>query len=231
MFVFRLMFRIYWLPDKLADYLASADRGSNTAAVYYGRKRMLEAFSARRYAVTGTRGGRPVGYGKYLMVSAIAEDDGRGACSALRGNLCGIHERRPLACRSVPLHYARAEATAADDLAAFAETRGYRCDTSVAAPAVIEGGRIVDPGMVLARGAAIGIARRDRRWGAAIVARLGHDLPSLAEIEANAGAAATTMPMTAAWEIAVGAGLMNRAECDRLAALQQQVGNYASLSA
>ena len=230
-FQFHLMFRLYRLPDKLSDYLATGERGPNAAADYFGRKRMLSTFAARKYPMKLTRDGKAVAYTRYLMLSAIAEDIGSGACSALRGSLCGIRERRPLSCRSAPLHYSRPEVTAERDLAAFAATPGFRCDTSEKAPVVLRDGRVVDEEMAAARTAAVEIARRDRRWSAAIVDRLGKELPSLDEIEANTSVAATTVPMTVAWTIARDAGLISRAECDRLAALQRRVGNYASLSA
>ena len=65
---------------------------------------------------------------------ALTVDTGTGTCSALSENRCSIYERRPLACRTAPLHYARAEASAGNCLDEFVRTPGYRCDTNESAP-------------------------------------------------------------------------------------------------
>ena len=207
-FVFRLMFRLYWLSDRPRDRDGTAD--------FYGRKRSLNAFAARKYAGKGAQAGNT----KYLIISAVALDTRPGGCGALDGKLCGIHERRPLGCRSVPLHYSRDEMFAAHDLAVFVATPGFACDTSDAAPVVVEDGRIIDPAMTAARAEALELARRGRRWSEAIVRQLGKSLPSLADIEANAAIAATTVSMADAWRVANEIGLISGEECERLASLQ-----------
>jgi Fe-S-cluster containining protein len=227
-FVFRLMFRLYWLPSQAKDYLEWGNRKQRSSSVFFEKKRLLNAFSARRYQAKGLRDGKRVAFTKYLVISALALDTVDGECGALGGNKCSIHERRPLSCRSVPLHYSRAEANAAADLEAFVGTKGYRCDTSDAAPVILEDGRIVDPMIVAARSRAIEVAGRDRPWSEAIARRMGGpvspalSLPSLEEIEANAGLGALTVSMRAAWMIAADAGLITAGECDRRIGLQLQ---------
>lgn len=231
-FVFRLMFRPYWLPDDLADFLALGGCDPKASAVFHGRKRLLKAFAARTWPVKTRRDGKLIRHTKYLCVSALALDTRRDACSALRGSQCGIYERRPLSCRSVPFHYSRVEALADTHLDEFVATPGYRCDTSESATIVFEDGRIASPEMASARAEAIEVARTDRLWARAITKRLGASeaypgLPTLQEIDANAGFAATTTSMRLAWQIAVDIGLMTPAECARLVELQLQAIDQA----
>jgi Fe-S-cluster containining protein len=213
-FVFRLMFRLYTLPRSFAG---SASAGS--AAAFYESKRLLASFAARASPAKRNGGERIA----YLTISALALDTSPGACAALENGRCGIYERRPLACRTVPFHYSRAEAAAETDLAAFVARPGYRCETGAGAPVVLAGGRIVDPGALVARREALETSGRDRTWQEAIVRRLkagdGH-MPSLREIEANAAFGATTVSMGAAWQVAAEVGLIGTEECRALVAAQ-----------
>jgi len=231
-FVFRLMFRLYWLPQQLGDYLAfggeSAETGGAPAAAFYEKKRLLAAFAARKSAVKVRRGGKAVAYTRYLSLSALALDTKPGACAALDGSRCSIYERRPVGCRSVPFHYSRAEALAEAGLDAFVATEGYRCDTSASAPVVLDGGKVLAPPFAAARAQAIALAEQDRGWSDAIARRMSGGaltLPSIAHVEANAQYGATTVSMRAAWQVATDAGFIGQAECDRLVALQlTQIG-------
>jgi Fe-S-cluster containining protein len=223
-FVFRLMFRLYELPRAWTGQRASrADPGSGEE--FYEARRLLAAFAARKYPAKVRMGGKSVETTRYLTVSALTVNDDAGSCAALSDGRCTIYARRPLACRTVPFHYSRPEAAAERDLRAFVGTGGYRCDTGPDAPVVLAGGRIVDEGARRARGDALALAGRDRRWAEEIVRRLKSgaadpDLPSLREIEANAAFGATTITMRVAWRIAAEAGLIEAAECRRLIAAQ-----------
>lgn len=225
-FVFRLMFRLYWLPDQLKDFDARGNRGPNSKTSFYERKRLLSAFAARTWPVKAKQFGKPVRFTKYLSISALALDTRPFACSALNGTRCGIYARRPISCRSVPLHYSRAQATAAADLEAFVATPGYHCDTSENAAIVLEDDRIVDPEMNRARRDSLAVAEAGRPWAEAIARRLGAgphhhpDLPILNEIEENSTFAATTVSMRVAWQVAADAGLITREACGRLVAVQ-----------
>ena len=225
-FVFRLMFRLYWLPERLQDFLVLGERSSNASAKFYGRKRLLGEFAARKWSLKVRRDGKSVAYTKFLSLSALALDTSPGVCSALSGTLCGIYDRRPLSCRSVPLHYSRAEADADADLDAFVSTDNYRCDTGMSARIILEDGRIVAPEIEAARTEAIFMAKADRPWAEAITRRLrsgspsSPGLPTLRDIEDNARFAATTISMRVAWQIAADAGLITQVECDRLVKLQ-----------
>ena len=139
-FVFRLMFRLYSLPRTFE----SGRSPSESAEIFYQKKRLLAAHAARKYAVMIMRDGRRVEHVQYLMISALALDTRSGACAALSGGRCGIYDRRPLGCRAVPFHYSRADALAESDLDAFVATPGYACETGESAPVVLESGHIVD---------------------------------------------------------------------------------------
>lgn len=225
-FVFRLMFRLYWLPVHESRSRAARDCGANTADTFFERKRLLNAFAARKYPLKLRRDGKAVAYTKYLVISALALDTIGGACSALLDNKCGVHDRRPLSCRSVPFHYSRTEASGAADLTAFVATKGYECDTSDAAPIVWDSGRVIDADIAAARSQALAVAQQDRRWSDAIVRRMNakssasSSLPSVDEVEANARLGAMTTSMQVAWRIAADAGLIAPGECDRLVAAQ-----------
>ena len=202
--VFRLMFRLYQMPR-------SPERGADSA-LFYEKKRLLAAHAARKFPKKVVRGGKPVEVVNYLMISALALDTTPGACAALSDNRCSIHERRPLTCRTVPLHYSRPERLAACDLDAFVATPGYRCDTGEAAALFVKDGRIVDVETLQARSDANALAERDLPWKEAIVRRMkfdGEGLPSLQDVEANAGFAAITTSMRLGWEIAADTGLLS----------------------
>ena len=198
-FVFRLMFRMHWLADHPPD---SEGVG---AAAFWERRRLLATFAAHKSPVRLQRNRRMVGGTRYLMISAVTVDSSPGACSALTGTMCGIHERRPLSCRTVPLHYSRGELAADSDLATFAQSDGYACDISDAAEQVLADGRIISPAYRAARDEAAALAIRDRPWSAAIVRGMKRgsivDLPTLADVEASAGFAAPTVPMALACKL------------------------------
>jgi Fe-S-cluster containining protein len=227
-FVFRLMFRLYELPRTLAGHLASGAGAAGSGEEYYQSKRLLAAFAARKYPTRRKHGGKSVDHMRYLTISALTLDAGSGACTALSGGRCTIYERRPLACRTVPFHYSRPEASAERVLEAFVGTPGYGCDTSAGAPIVLEAGRIVDPEARRARDEAMERAGHDRRWEEAILRRLKTGsgdcaLPSLREIEAGAPFGATTISMRVAWQIAAEAGVIGAGDCKALIAAQAEV--------
>jgi Fe-S-cluster containining protein len=207
-FVFRLMFRLYWLPTRVSDCIPD-DVETSSGAAFYEKKRLLDAFCARKYRARLRRDGRGVQYTKYLMISALTLDEGTSTCSALQEKQCSIYERRPSGCRSVPFHYSRGESVAETGLKHFVETQGYLCDTSHSAR------------LVLSDDAAT-IARNDLPWRQAIARSMGadcstgHQLPSLLDVEANAQFGASTVSMGLAWRLAQDLGLIQPAEYRRL---------------
>jgi Fe-S-cluster containining protein len=209
-FVFRLMFRLYQLPH------APKRNASGNPETFYQKKRLLAAHAARTNRSKVMRDGKAVECTNYLMISALAADTAPGACTALSLGRCSIHARRPLGCRSVPIHYSRAEGLAASDFDSFIATPGFRCDTSDEAPPFLQGGRIVDSGTLQARADALALAERDRPWKEEIVrqmrkSRSGDDrLPTFRDLEANAHLAVMTTSMRVGWAIAANAGILRR---------------------
>lgn len=213
-FVLRLMLRIYSLPRSLADYASELPR-AQASADYYESKRLLGHFAAASWLAKVRRDGQVVDYVQYLSLSVLPLDLGTGACPALDGASCGIYARRPLSCRTVPLHYSRPTAAAARDLDAFVASPGYRCATGTDAPLIIADGAITDMPTLAARADAQAQAEADRSWKAALVKAmkaLQHGLPSPREVEAQAAHGALTASMLGAWRVAEGAALLEAAE-------------------
>lgn len=209
-FIFRLMFRLHWLPQQIPS------------TQYFQQKRLLNTFAARKTLVKVWSDGKRLARTRYLLVSSLTLDTSIGACSALRNNRCGIYERRPSSCRSVPFHYSHTESAAESGLKAFVSTPGYRCDTSDAADIVLENGRIVAPAFIAARAEALRTAEEDRRWGEAIVRRLPAEpspaasLPAMKDIETNALWGVSTTSMRIAWQIAAEIGVIGADRCRQL---------------
>lgn len=221
-FVWQMLFRLYSLPRSLADFPAEGAPRELAAARFFQSKKLLDAFAAHTFQAKTLVDGKPQQRTFYLTISALAFEPLGAGCPALSGPLCSIHPRRPLTCRSVPLHYSRALAYAAEELDRFTATPGYACATGSDAPPVLEDDKVVDPDLAAARDQAKAQAARDAPWKAALVKAMKRGdprVPSLAQIEQNAARGALTAPMLGGWEIAVEAGLL---EPDRIESLKQQ---------
>lgn len=214
-FIFRLMFRLYWLPTNVADFRSEDDDRSGRGAQFAQTKRLLNTFAARKYPEKQVIGGKRVAHTKYLLVSALTLDVSRGQCSALQGKRCGIYERRPSSCRSVPFHYSHAEALAEKKLDEFLRSDGYLCDSSQSADVVLRDGEIVAAEFKDARAKAAAATIHYRSWAEAIVKNMpagrssGSALPSLDEVETNARWGVTTTSMRAGWRIAAEIGVID----------------------
>lgn len=207
-FALQLMLRIYSLPRSLNDYLSSLPR-EQASAEFYESKRLLGQFAATSWPAKVQRGTAVLEYTQYLGLSVLPLDLGAGQCPALDGTSCSIYARRPLSCRSVPLHYSRPTAAATRDLDSFVATPGFHCDTGPSAPVVVAETGIIDPAMLDARSEAAAQAQADQRWKAAIVKAMKagqYGLPTPREVEAQAARGALTASMLGAWRIAEDAG-------------------------
>ena len=224
-FVFRLMFRLHRWPSALRDWVGDGTPTSS-GEVFFQTKRMLGAHAARKSKTKVVHGTRAVEYDQYLFISALSLDANSGACSALHDGRCSIYERRPFTCRTVPLQYWRVDAALPRQFDAFVDTPGYACDTSESAPAVLNGGRIVDDELQRSRTDALAMSEQDSSWRQAILRRLksGKDgLPTLREIDASASFAAVTVSMRLAWEIGAEVGLLSAKECRTIAGMQTKL--------
>lgn len=226
-FVFRLSFRIYDLPKAVSDYLAALAperTSSRGAAAYFQSRRLLRAYAALSFDAKDRRDGKPIAVSRYLTISALTLDSGSGRCWALDQGKCSLYDRRPLACRTVPLHYSRPEALAALDLDAFVATPGFACDTGPSASLLLDDGRIVDDQILTAREQGFAIAEADRGWKSAIVRRMKSGglvgLPTLQDIRDNSPYGVTTTSMRLAWQIAVEAGPMSSEQMKALLTAQ-----------
>ena len=222
-FVLRLLMRIYSLPCSVSDYLTSDQPRDQANAKFYQTKRLLSAFAATSWPANVRRDGRFVEYVQYLSLSVLPLDLGTGACNALEAARCSIYPRRPLSCRTVPLHYSRAEAFAARDLDLFVATPGYACATGDDAPLVISQSSIIDQAMLAARAEALTRAQSDQSWKTAIVKAMKaerYGLPIPRGVEAEAARGALTASMLGAWSVAEAAGMIKQAEARRLVAAQ-----------
>lgn len=214
-FVFRLMFRSYGIPRTIRDG-AKVGEQPVQAAAYFERKRLLEAFAVRKSESRHRQEkGGTINRTKFLVLSALPLDSPKGACAALNDRACSIYAKRPVSCRSVPVHYSRLESSVPHDLAEFTARPGYACDTGPEAALLFSDGRIINADIRAARSEALDFAAADRLWHRAILKYMKDDtaetwsLPTMAEIKDNAGVGAITTSMRIAWHIALNEGLIS----------------------
>ena len=152
----------------------------------------------------------------FISISAIVDDYGGGTCPSLKDARCGIYERRPLTCRTVPLHYSRPPSALLAYLDQFTSTPGYECETTTA-PVILDGNTIVAPEIKADRGHAVVLAKADRPWKEQMLSLMGGQesadragLPSIDNIYDNfENGYATFVPMIVAWNIAKDSGLIS----------------------
>lgn len=225
-FVFQLMFRVYRLPDRIRTAEGPA-RVAWERQSYYQQKMLLTAFAACEIS------DKPVGNAlpdrRFLTISALALQSRVQRCSALDNERCSIYERRPLACRSVPFHYSRGDASADCDLSAFIALPGHACDSSESAPVVLQDGKIVDVQISESRIEAAQVAKRDRLWKDLIVRRMKiqdwnrRGLPSFADVRTHSPLGVTLTSMRLGWQIALETGLLSEGAYLNLIRRQHQV--------
>jgi Fe-S-cluster containining protein len=211
-FVFQMMFRLYTQP---LSPLSEADR--RNPIPFYGQKRLLNTFAAKKWNAKLDYLGTKVPTTSYLLISALTHDFGIGRCQALKENKCGLYERRPISCRSVPLHYSQPESMLADEFDRFVDTVGYDCDTSESAPLLLRDQTIVSADLLIARSLAVVTAATDNMWARTIAKQLPRTknenaiLPSLQEFVDNSHLGVMTTSMVVGWEIASNLGMLSPA--------------------
>jgi len=214
-FITSLIFKVHSLPlsersARAAQWWRKEGSRIPLRAALEEKRRHLSCFSSRK------KTDKPRDRCLHLTISAMTNDHGQGRCPALQDAVCGIYERRPLTCRTVPLHYSRPMSVLGRYIDTFTGSAGYECDTSANAPAILEGRSILDPLIRQARDDAISMAKTDKAWkdrmllmmdDPAMAAAAG--LPTYnAVLENSHNGYATTLPMIVAWRIARNEGLM-----------------------
>ena len=221
-FVTSLLFRVHSLPLSERSEWAGRwwrDRQSRVPLrpALDEAERHLRHFASRR--VDKTRG-RQI----FLDISAIADDEGQECCPALADNRCTIYQVRPQTCRTVPLHYSRAPSTLENYLDQFTATPDYRCDTSPAAPAILDGNKVLDPQIGEDRAKAVALAKTDRKWKERLLALMDDPaqaaavgLPTYdAALSNSDNGYATLLPMIVAWRVAASEGLLSQEGLEEL---------------
>ena len=160
-FVTSLLFRVVNLPasDRAGwarDWWQAQRSGIPLGAALEENRRAVAAFASRKTIDKDRERHR------YLIIGAMAHDFGARRCPQLHGQHCGIYDRRPLTCRTVPLHYSRPASGLAAYLDDFVATPGYQCATSDDAPALIKGRAILAADLRASRDAATRVAHADR---------------------------------------------------------------------
>ena len=216
-FITSVVFKAHSLPESdrcgwAAEWWRNHDTRIPIRPALEEQRRHLNHFASRRRVER--RRERQV----FLTISAIVNDDGRGRCPALAGNLCSIYDARPLTCRTVPMHYSRPRSVLQSYLDQFTATPDYRCDTSSTAPIILDGNRIVDAAVERHREEAISLARKERAWKDQLLLLMDDDrkaeaagLPTYDAVLANTDQGyATLLPMIVAWRVAKDRGLLPR---------------------
>lgn len=215
-FVLSLLFKVHSLPRKERTdtgrrWWRSIDTPLGPGPALAEHRRQIETFAAVRQVDRGRD--RQI----FLSLSAIVEDEQDGKCPALVNQGCAIYDRRPMTCRTVPLHYSRAPSTLTAYLDGFVATPGYECETAEA-PEILRGSEILSPEVREARAEAAAIARRDQAWKAVLVNLMSTaasaqaaGLPTFADVVSNSDRGYASMtPILTAWRAAADAGLMTR---------------------
>ena len=213
-FLLSLLFKVHSLPrNERTETARRWWRGTGSrlgpGPALNEHRRHIEIFSAVRQ-VDRSRDRQ-----LFLTLSAIVEDEHDGKCPALLDNSCSIYDRRPLTCRTVPLHYSRPPSTLASYLDGFVGTPGYQCATS-GAPEILKGPEVLSPEIRTCREDAVEVANRDRVWKTVLVESMKQPdvaaaagLPTLDAVIANSDRGyASMVPFIVAWRAAVRADLM-----------------------
>ena len=194
---------------------------------YLEERKLLGEVASKIYPVRITTERGVIKMARHIYISAIAMDAGRGVCDQLTDDgRCSLYDRRPHACRTVPFHYSRPDATLGKTLADFLARPTHHCGTSQADPLVINNDILVDPHYRAARLAARDTMDEDRIWKDAIAAHITHASasdsiwPDWTTIDANANAGASSIPMEYGWQVAQQLSLIDAAHFDQLMASQ-----------
>lgn len=224
-FIFSLMFRSYELARSPGEYGQSfhgAQSSRINRRILSEQRNFLEKSASIKYRSTSHSSEKTRKVDKYIYISALTFDLGKGHCSAIRGNRCGIYERRPFSCRTVPFHYSMVDSVLQDNFDTFVARPGYECDTAGAESKVLQNGKLVDKEFGASREAARAAMVRDAHWRMEIARRINAwsmsetAFPSRDQINQNARFGVTTISILHAWKIGVEIGVIDEPDFRRM---------------
>jgi len=215
-FITRVIFKIHSLPLYETGRRAALWRDAQkselpTRQALAEMREHLARFSVRDET------DRARGRSLHLTISAVAVDLESARCPAMRGNLCGIYNARPLTCRTVPLHYSHPLSALAGHLDEFVAKPGHACNVDGVAPAVLRDQTILDEAVRASRAAAYDIQVVDDAWKREIVTAMADaetaaaaGLPTHEVVQRNSDrGVASAVSMLAAWRIARRLGVLS----------------------
>jgi Fe-S-cluster containining protein len=217
-FITRVMFKVHSLPLHETGRRAALWRDTHPSDLAMREALAETREHLARFSVRDEID-KSKGRSLHLTISAIAVDLEPGRCPALRGNLCGIYDARPLTCRTLPMHYSRPASSLSGYLSEFVARPGYACNVDPSAPAVLRDHAILDEGVREARSAAYDIQVADDFWKREIVAAMANadsaaacGLPSHELVQRNSDRGiASAVSMLAAWRLAKRGGILSDA--------------------
>ncbi|MDQ6828799.1 MAG: YkgJ family cysteine cluster protein [Gemmatimonadota bacterium] len=148
-------------------------------------------------------------------------------CPALgEDGLCGVYERRPAMCRTVPLGWTVPDALAAAYLGAFTKRPGYKCDTSPNAPVMFRDGELVSLEYRAERDRAAALSGAEAHRLAVLLVRGGSEgwplIPTLPEILEQTSTR-LLLPLSVSFMPMVAAGIATETSIVRAAGQQLEL--------
>jgi hypothetical protein len=222
-FITRVIFKVHSLPLYETGRRAALWRDEHKSALPTGQALTEMREHLSRFSVRDETD-RARGRSLHLTISAVAVDLESGRCPALRGNLCGIYEARPLTCRTVPLHYSRPLSALAGYLDAFVAKPGHGCKVDETAPAVLSDQTMLDEALKTSRAAAFDLQVADAAWKQGIVTAMADaetaaaaGLPTHEVVRRNSDrGVASAVSMLAAWRMARRLGVLSAHAFERV---------------
>ncbi len=217
-FVFWLCFSMSELPLSIKDWIQSRgrlDADQRDLAAFIAKRRLLDAQSSIQFTGRSSSGTEAERVRKYVRISALTLDLESGRCSKLVNKQCGIYDRRPHTCRTVPVHYQLSDLELEPAFDKFTSLEAFECDTSQHSPMILKNGRLAIEEFARERVAGQTAFYEDGAWREAIAQRIlrGEDktrmLPSLQEIKGSSCLKVLLVPIHLAWQIGVDIGAID----------------------
>ena len=229
-FVFWLCFSTSELPLSIKDWIRThgrLDADQRDLAAFIARRQLLDEQSSIRFTGRSSSWSEAERVRKYVRISALTLDLQSGRCSKLVNKQCGIYDRRPHTCRTVPVHYQLSDPELEPAFDKFASIESFECDTSQHSPMILKNGRLVTEEFARERVAGQTRCYEDKAWREAIAQCIlrGEDktrkLPSIEEIKGSSCLKVLLVPIHLAWQIGVDIGVIDE-KLYRLSAERQK---------